>query len=257
MAITIQQPGMAQLYGGAAKSVAEKKRAREREQQAIRRQEQQARKQEIQASFQYKTAMRQQDMAIDLQMSERAKMWEIEKMELRSRMDFQREEQQRQRKLDSADNAIQQIDKEVLAGRMTEQEAYPIKQKLEISKLGVNIPMGAFEGKEEAGLPWYMRETYKDFPEAQAIRERTIAGRVDPTQQLIQRFLTGGESERETEAVTGAAAPIYAVNRTTGERIVSYDNGETWKSVGEEVIEKPATRKPKLKPYGTVYEEWL
>jgi hypothetical protein len=88
-------------------------------------------------------------MQIDLQMQERAKLWEIDKMQLRSQMDFQREEQMRSRKLDSIDSAIQQIDKEVLAGRMTEQEAYPIKQKLEISKTGVSVPISAFEGDEE------------------------------------------------------------------------------------------------------------
>lgn len=113
-----------------------------------------------QREFEYRTAIRQQDMAIDLQMQERAKAWEIEKMELRSRMDFQREEQQRVRKLDSLDSAIQQIDKEVLAGRMTEQEAYPIKQKLELSKLGINVPVSAFPGDEEDKYgvdPYWMR----------------------------------------------------------------------------------------------------
>jgi len=70
-------------------------------------------------------------------------------MELRSQVDFQREEQQRQRKLDSYDNAIQQIDKEVLAGRITEQEAYPIKLKYEMEKMGVDIPTSLLPGREE------------------------------------------------------------------------------------------------------------
>jgi len=44
-----------------------------------------ARKQEemqkMQMEFDYRQTLRQQDMAIDLQMNERAKLWQIEKME--------------------------------------------------------------------------------------------------------------------------------------------------------------------------------
>ena len=135
-----------------------------------------ARKQEevqkMQMEFDYRQTLRQQDMVIDLQMQERAKQWEIDKMQLRSQIDFQREEQQRQRKLDSIDSAIQQIDKEVLAGRITEQEAYPIKQKLEISKTGVSVPVSAFQGDEESRYgvrPYWMRG--RDAPEGTPERQ--------------------------------------------------------------------------------------
>ena len=136
----------------------------------------QARKQEeiqkMQMEFDYRQSLRQQDMAIDLQMNERAKQWEIDKMQLRSQIDFQREEQLRQRKLDSIDSAIQQIDKEVLAGRITEQEAYPIKQKLELNKMGVNVPVSAFPGDEEDRYgvdPYWMRG--RDAPEGTPERQ--------------------------------------------------------------------------------------
>ncbi len=128
--------------------------------------------------FDYKTALKQQDIAIDLQMNERAKLWEIEKMEISSRTDFAREEQQRQHKLDSLDSAIQQIDKEVLAGRITEQEAYPIKQKLELSKTGVNVPVSAFPGdeKDRFGVrPYYTDPEFeRDFPELAAAKKRDV-----------------------------------------------------------------------------------
>ena len=144
-----------------------------------------ARKQEetqkMQMEFDYRQSLRQQDMAIDLQMQERSKLWEIQKMELRSQIDFQREEQQRQRKLDSLDSAIQQIDKEVLAGRITEQEAYPIKQKLELSKMGVNVPISAFRGDEEDRYgvrPYYLEPEFeRDYPElAEAKKREVISG---------------------------------------------------------------------------------
>lgn len=148
-----------------------------------------ARKQEelqkMQMEFDYRQALRQQDMAIDLQAEERAKQWEIEKMQLRSQIDFAREEQLRQRKLDSIDSAIQQIDKEVLAGRITEQEAYPIKQKLELGKMGVNVPVSAFPGDEEDRFgvaPHWMRgrEAPAGTPERmlyEAEMKRRIEGR--------------------------------------------------------------------------------
>ena len=145
----------------------------------------QARKQEeiqkMQMEFDYRQSLRQQDMQIDLQMQERAKQWEIDKMQLRSQIDFQREEQLRQRKLDSIDSAMQQIDKEVLAGRITEQEAYPIKQKLELSKMGVNVPVSAFPGDEEDRYgvrPYYLEPEFeRDYPElAEAKRKEVISG---------------------------------------------------------------------------------
>lgn len=144
-----------------------------------------ARKQEdiqkMQMEFDYRQSLRQQDMAIDLQTQERAKQWEIDKMQLRSQIDFQREEQVRQRKLDSLDSAIQQIDKEVLAGRITEQEAYPLKQKLELNKLGVNVPVSAFPGDEEEEFgvrPYWMRgkEAGEGTPERQLYEAKLAEG---------------------------------------------------------------------------------
>jgi hypothetical protein len=51
----------------------------------------------------YREAVKAQDLAIDLQMQERAKLWELEKLEMRSRMDFEREERQRQKILAERD----------------------------------------------------------------------------------------------------------------------------------------------------------
>lgn len=142
MAIRIEQPGLAGLYGRAA--VISKQEAETR-----RRQEAQARKQEIQEQRQYQESVKQLDAQLDIEMYERSKRWEIDKMQLRSQVDFQREEQQRQRKLDSIDSALQQIDKEVLAGRMTEQEAYPLKLKYEMNKMGVDVPVSLLPTRRE------------------------------------------------------------------------------------------------------------
>ena len=166
MPIRIEQPGLAGLYGAAATiSKAEK--------EAQRKQEEQSRKEMLQMQQQFPLNVRQLDFQLDLEKYERAKRWEIDKMELASQMDFQREEQKRQRRLDSADNAIQQIDKEVLAGRMTEQEAYPLKLKYEMNKLGVDTPTSLLPtGDEEEGYgvrPYWMRG--QDAPEGTSERQ--------------------------------------------------------------------------------------
>jgi len=113
------------------------------------------------------------DAQLDAEMYERSKRWEVDKMELRSRMDFQREEQVRQRKLDSMDSAIQQIDKEVLAGRMSKREAYPLKLKYEMNKLGVDVPTSLLptgDEEERYGVrPYWMRG--RDAPEGTPERQ--------------------------------------------------------------------------------------
>jgi hypothetical protein len=75
-----------------------------------------------QEAQQYREAIRKQDFAIDLEMRERAKVWELDKMQLRSQMDFQREEADRQRKLTNIDNKLTQLEKEKDSGRFSADE---------------------------------------------------------------------------------------------------------------------------------------
>lgn len=126
---------------------------------AIRAQERAERFQAQQQELEYRQALRQQDMVIDLQMNERAKMWEMEKMELRSRLDFQREEQKRIRKLDNIDNVLQQIDKEVEAGKITEEDAYPYRFKFMLEREGIDAPVSLLPKTDEARFgiaPYWM-----------------------------------------------------------------------------------------------------
>lgn len=171
MPIRIEQPGLAGLYGKAA---------------VISKGEAEARKrQEQQAEFEYRTSLRQQDMAIDLQMNERAKMWQIEKMEIASRMDFQREEQQRQKKLDGYDNIDAALDKEIQSGKMTEEEAQPYRLKNNLAREGMNVSISDItrqQDEERYGVrPYWMRgkEAPEGTPERQlyeAKMEQQISG---------------------------------------------------------------------------------
>ena len=136
----------------------------------------------------YKTNLKQQDMALDLEMQQRSRMWEVDKMELRSQIDFQREEQLRQRKLDSYDNVDSQLDKEVQAGRMTEKQTEPYRLKNDLARQGMNISVSEITRQQDEGerfgMPpyWeeYFGEEFEGTPErkfAEAKRRDVIEGR--------------------------------------------------------------------------------
>lgn len=71
---------------------------------------------------QYREAIREQDLAIDLQMQERSKLWEIEKMEMRSRMDFEREERTRQKKLAEKEAKVNALENAFKNGQIGEED---------------------------------------------------------------------------------------------------------------------------------------
>ena len=145
----------------------------------------QARKQEelqkIQMEFDYKQALFKQQMDIDLEMDSRARLWEVEKMEISSRIDFQREEQVRQRKLDSYDNIDSQLDKEVQSGRMTEKEAEPYKLKNDLARQGMNVSISDITRQQEGDedrfgvRPYYLEPEFeRDFPELAAAKKKEV-----------------------------------------------------------------------------------
>lgn len=230
MPIEIQQPGLAGLYGAAAVMSKREKEAQKAEEQRIR-------KEEIQMQQQYQQNVRQLDAQLDLEMYERSKRWEIDKMQLRSQMDFQREEQKRGRIIDDAENATLQIEKEIKAGNIDEDDPQ-VKNLLLYYSLQSQFP----DRTPPTGLLKTPREE------------------IDPMKQLIQRFLTGDEVEGvpgtdrvrviSPEGQTGTiAATEIEEFRAKGFTII----GET------APIKKPITKRtqPKLKPYGSVYREWL
>lgn len=113
-----------------AAALAGEERAAQQQLEISERQEAQQRE------FEYRTAIRQQDMAIDLQMQERAKLWEINKMELRSRLDFEREEKKRQRVLDELDAATKYINDSDLFDE-SQKERLLFTAKLKASKADI------------------------------------------------------------------------------------------------------------------------
>lgn len=78
---------------------------------------------------------------MDLEAAMQAHRWELEKMQVRSRLDFERQERERMRKLDDIDNALRQIDREVEAGRISEKQANVLRFNQEMKRYGAAPPV--------------------------------------------------------------------------------------------------------------------
>lgn len=136
---------------------------------------------------------------LDLDAAKRSQMWAVEKMEIRSRLDFEREEGERVKKLDSIDNALRQIDKEVESGRITEEQAAPIRFSYEMKRHGAT-------------------------PAVSLIRPPTEK-EIDPVKQYIQSLLAG---EGVSPAVQSRlAATTGQATAPPGEVLVTSPTGET------------------------------
>lgn len=146
MAIRIEQKGVAGLVGKAAVLAGQAQRARELEQIAIRRQEQiraiEAQRETLQIQQQYQTNMKMLDAQLGLEQYERAKRWEIDKMEISSRLDFERDEKERARKIDEAAAGLTQLERMVDSGDIDKNSLFYRSKKfeLEFKKKGLDAP---------------------------------------------------------------------------------------------------------------------
>lgn len=135
------------------------------------------------------TAFRAQ---LDLQASMRSQQWEVEKMEIRSRLDFEREEKERMRRLDDIDSALRQIDREVESGRITEVQANTLKFNQEMKRYGTAPPVSLIkppaEERERYISPSQRMAAYKAL-QTKELREPT----------WLERLLPGGKGELTEE----------------------------------------------------------
>lgn len=131
---------------------------------------------------------------LDLQASMRSQQWELEKMEIRSRVDFEREERERVRNLDSIDNALRQIDKEVESGRYDENSEriqnlrFYYKMKRQGTAPPVSLIQPPREERERYISPAQRMAAYKQL-QTEELREPT----------WLERLLPGGKGELTEE----------------------------------------------------------
>lgn len=150
---------------------------------------------EQEAEFQYRTALKQQDMVIDLQMNERAKLWEIQKMELRSQGDFAREERKRGRALDEYDAAVKYIDE---SDYFDDSQKEGLKFKAKMKLLNQNVT-------DRSIFPeMYSRQTAAERPPSPT--QRISAMKMLETEQYqepnwLQKLLPYGKGELSEQDV--------------------------------------------------------
>lgn len=145
------------------------------------------RRQAQQREFEYRTAVRQQDMAFDLETEMRAKQWELEKMEISSRVDFEREEKKRQRVLDEYDAAIKYInDSDLFDERQKEGLIFKAGMKLLNQNItGADKIIFPTEPTQRQVTPTQRVSAMKKLREEEAFQEPT----------WLQGWLPGGKGE--------------------------------------------------------------
>lgn len=169
--------------------------------------------------FEQELRMRQ----FDYEKFNRAKEWEMEKMEIASRLDFEREEKDRQRKIDNADNAIEAIQKKITAGEYS-----------------------ADDKRIQNFLLYYeMEKLGADAPTPTSFIQPPRSTQDDSLTNMINS-LTGADTENVapmnsagTTETPDPFQPITAVNDETGERMISRDGGKTWEPPSSGLREGP------------------
>ena len=178
-------------------------RAKREEQISLKREEMAARKQESQADRAFRREMTEFDAQLRIESSKRSKMWEVEKMEMRSRLDFQEEEQTRMRKKQETDVKLEKLDEEFEKGMLTGEEYKRIKAKIEY---GVTLP----------------------------------SQRIDPMKQMIANMMQqGGEEVAPEPEKKGFGEGIRDWAYNLGSEEVSNKPQEA-EQLPEELIEKPS-----------------
>jgi hypothetical protein len=116
----------------------------------------------------------------------RSKAWEIEKMEMSSRLDFQRQEKARQETLGEFDIAIKAIDREVQSGRITPDQANKFKLMAETRmRIGWTPPVSVLFPQQEDVLGQLI---------SQAITGKTPTSSTTPTTNRIHVVSPSGQT---------------------------------------------------------------
>jgi len=134
----ISAKGETGLYAAAGKIIGQSQATQREIERAERVQEQlrsiAASKEMAQFNHQLVLDKAKFNMMMDVEAEKRAKAWEIEKMELRSRMDFAEDEQNRLQRNKEYDLAIKQLNENPIYARLTPEEKLQAKQILEMRK---------------------------------------------------------------------------------------------------------------------------
>lgn len=198
---------IAKLAELAGRQIAARKDYEQREAMRVRAMELRSQQQLEQARRDQQFQLAQMDIAADSQKQQMAFAWENQKLLLNSQFDFQMQKMREQ--------AL--IERE-LREELRERDRYDITAKRLKDKLtDGSLPP---EQYNQAILQLDMK-----FGGAYAMPSQR---QPDTMQALLAQALTGGEGVAPGGGTQTAPTVQEAINPTTGERIISYDNGATW-----------------------------
>lgn len=249
MAIRIQPAGLSELYAKAGAAIGSAEKAKRQAEQAQRQQELLLDIQARRAAAEQAQAFRLETMQLESQLQRdaqlRAQAWEVEKAEIRSRMDFEREEKERAQRIDSADNAIAALRKEVAAGHYQPDDPFirNLILKYELEKTGVDVPVSMIypPGQQQKSILQQMEEAERKRREEAAATEAAKAPRYTVTLAEVEQAASQGRAVvRDKETKTLTTLPIAEAKKAV-------DAGDAeW--VQPEVPKKPPKRE--LEPTG-------
>lgn len=142
MAIEIRQAGLGKLYGEAAR-LAGQAQAAERAVERAQVEQTQLRQEQLRRD------LAELEHQWNIEAYNRSKAWELEKMEMASRHDFELQERKRVERQSETDTAIREIDRRVQAGELSPEEAQKLKTMVTMRQAGVAVPPTFWRQQEE------------------------------------------------------------------------------------------------------------
>lgn len=268
MPITLRQPGGAKAAAAAGSIIGKAQRAEEdrarTEREQVRKTEDKARmkaqetamawelqKMQMRSQKEFEKELRQYDY--QLMRDDRAEMWTVEKMEMASRMDFEREEQERQQNLSRIDAKILTLKKAKDDGQFTgrEPEYKAMVFDLEQQQYGIKNPRALPKEPKPRSAASQVSEIDATLELEGYTQQDLIDAGLDPTDfpGIAANEDAVEIAIREQVTQVEQQGGQIAFNENTGEYRASYDGGNTWESLGvvqEEIPEEPTQGREKF-----------
>lgn len=270
MAIEIRPSGEPGAIAQAGLAVGQAERAKEERARADRAAEQAAQDrarrvaqdleiQKMMFNSQQEFAHEQRLRQVELDKEARSYEWEKEKMELRSQMDFQQEEKDRLKNIESVTNQISTLDKykDQLDSRQYTEKMFELQTALDNAKAGGNITSGRLPTPEKESTSPVLAK--RKVLEAWFGEEAKVSSISDMEQQLKENGIDPESLYSSKEMVPQKSGiEQFATNPQTGKTIVSYDGGDTWEPLTKEtpVVEQPVVPKEPVREWGSNAPAW-
>ena len=192
---------------------------------------------EFQASLQLQRD--QSRLQLQLAAEQRAQQWDIEKMLLRSKSDFAQEETERIRKQQVHQTNTTRIKQDDTLTDTQKEKAEFLSWAENVGELPVFSANQVLHPDQDVPKAPSLTQQVRDVG---ALRELEATG-IEEIRELLPNstdkeiaelfpFFKAEDEEQDVVAQAEQAGGTVVVNKQTGERLVSFDGGETWEPLG-------------------------